>query len=199
MPYIAEGEPDPGHPGRFTPGEGSSWNLNLGGFGGLSPLFNALLGRYGQAMDYQLQDLSKMPGRNELAFNDWLKKRAFERESQAFGLNEAAEQQRFSQQQMLRAERLAEEERVRQEMEKRAALMAGIDRARALNTQYGGATPFTPAGALADYYEYGGQKAGGNAPGGAVNSSAFEDDRCRRYPTASGCPQDPLRPGGQGT
>ncbi len=152
---VLAGEPPPIEPGHYVPGRGgeasSTWNVNLGG---LSPMFNALLGRYGQAMDYQLQDMARMPGRNELAFRDWLTKRQFEREATAFGANEQAQAQQFGEQQALRAEKVAQEARMRQQDEERKRLLAAVGGNQQMHQTYGPPVGFNPNQTLNDFYSY---------------------------------------------
>lgn len=49
-------------------------------FSNLNPYLDSLLGRWGQVMDIQTERLRAQPQRDEIAFNEWLKKREFDRD-----------------------------------------------------------------------------------------------------------------------
>ncbi len=184
---------DPIEPGQWTGsggGGGGSWSFD---FGGLSPLFNALLARYGQAMDYQIQDLANMPSRNAQAFEQWKTGKEFGREAQAFSLNEAAQRQKFDEQAMLRAEQIAEDQRMRALDEERKALLASVARAQEQQSTTMSPWGFTPEGAVADYYQYGGGRVGGPGGGAAAPREKNYADPCTANPYGPGCPEDPLR------
>lgn len=189
-------------PGTMTRGEttGSSWGWNMQG---LNPLINALAGRWNEAMGYQLQDLSRMPGRNEIAFNEWLKKREFEREAQEYQMGLQGESLAMTRQEQARRAKMEEDALEKAEIQRRVALQSGVDRSRALQSQYGGPTPFNPAGSVADYYEYGQGAAGaGQSRGGGsterVSDTQFQGSGPSGW-AIQGCLGNPDGPGCQGT
>lgn len=85
MPAVTRapgpGEPMLGQPTR-TPGGGSSmtWNWNLGG---INDYLDALMQRMPEIMDIQLSRLREQPQRDAIAFQEWLRKREWERKMQA--------------------------------------------------------------------------------------------------------------------
>lgn len=63
-------------PGGGRP-EGGGFSFN---FSGINPYLQSLLGRWGEVMDIQTERLRAQPQRDEVAFQEWLRKRAFERD-----------------------------------------------------------------------------------------------------------------------
>ena len=148
----------PPQPRRGTPG--ASWSFSAPGLdmSSLSPMFNALMTRYGQAMDYQLEDMASMPGRNETAFLDWTHKRAQENKERELAMTNEQEDRRRATLAQDMAARAAAEAQMKAEADKRAALLATVAQAREQHSVMGGAQPFDPSSAIADYYAYGGQR-----------------------------------------
>lgn len=62
-----------------APETGSSWSWNLN-LGGLNPILNAMLERWQNMADINVAEAETGRGRNALAFQDWLRKRQFERD-----------------------------------------------------------------------------------------------------------------------
>ncbi len=166
---------------------GSSYNFD---FSGISPLLNALMGRWGQAMDYQLQDLSQQPGRNEVAFREWLQKRKTEQDARDLELSQmrkAAGRQTWS---ARPAAPVADEGRT--------ALNASVGRARAQQSQHGAPVGFNPSGAVADFYEYGAGNPQGRGGGGSVASGRVSDTAPSDDLAVKNCLQNQLGPGCEG-
>ncbi|MEK7765283.1 MAG: hypothetical protein AAB368_03500 [bacterium] len=145
--------PPPGM-GRMRLGGAPYTRFNIQG---LQPYLNALMGRWGDVMDIQTERLRGQADFDPRARQEWLEKRQFEREMEQYGAAQGAEAQRFSQDAQMRAEKAAKDAALKKDMEKRAAMMADIERARGLS----GYQPFTPAGSVADFYSSGSGGLGG--------------------------------------
>lgn len=131
----------------------------MGGFNfnfeALNPLLGALTDRWGRVMDIQTERLADQPARERDAYQNWDAGQRLKREETEQGMK--LRKRAFSSAQAAEAleRRRASGERTKAENEKRASLLAEVDRNREMQARYG-MTPFTPAGTLADWYSYGG-------------------------------------------
>ena len=167
-------------------GGGVSFDLS-----GLNPFLEALGNRWGQMMDIGLERAQQMPARDQVAFESWLQKRRDEAAARHLQLDEA---RRAAGAQLWSAPPMGGEDPA--QLARRTALNASVGRARSQQSQYGGATPFNPSGAVADFYEYGaghpqGRGGGGDVGGGRVSETELTDP-CKKDPRSPGCPEDPL-------
>jgi len=148
---------------------------------GLNPYVSSLMNRWNDVMAIQTQRLQAAPARDEIAFRHYDRGKRIE-EGQA---EESSAMRRQAVSDSRRSAAAAEKQRLTDaraaETERRVALQAGVDRARELHSRYNSAAvPFTPSGAIADYYEYGagnpqGRGGGGDARGAGEEPMNFAD------------------------
>lgn len=185
--------PNPEYPSPFPTRSGYGFSFPS------SDMFNSLLSRYGQAMDYQLQDMSKMPGRNEVAFNEWLKKREFEKQQAEHAQQMADTEATNRREAELRGMTQGDQAAALARTEEHNRALASVARAHAQWASVpNSAVPFSPEGAVADYYEYGAGSPQGRGGGGSTQREISPTDPCWANPRGPGCPEDPLRQGGPG-
>jgi hypothetical protein len=170
---------------------------------GLNPYVQSLMDRWNKVMDIQTERLSRAPTRDEIAFREWREGKDIKQEGDRLAID-TAYQQAVEQQRELERGRKAESDAARiADDQRRMALQASVNRVHTLNATYGGATPFNPSGALADYYEYGagnpqGRGGGGDAAGRAPVSDTPPDTGPSTW-AVQNCVSNPLGPGCEGT
>jgi hypothetical protein len=173
-------------------------------FSSVNPYLASLMSRWNEVMDIQTKRLEGQAGRDETAFQEWRQGKDIAQREAELGTDIAYNQERDREEALLRArEQEAEDELAARERE-RSRVLASVDRARTMQTTYGGPTGFTPAGTLGDYYEYGAGNPAGRGGGGSVGGGHVSDTRggigspewaamdlrnCMNNPSGPGCPE----------
>lgn len=122
----------------------------------IQPMLDALMSRYGKAMDISLAEMERMPARNEQAFAQWLAGKRQQQDVVDYGMESDIDRREQEQIDRMAAARAERERAAWAREEERKRVLATVGRNTALQSRYGGAYGFTPEGSVAEYYEYGG-------------------------------------------
>jgi len=181
--------PQPGVP----PGGGGGFGFNWSG--GMGDMFNALLNNYNKAASYQVEDLSYMPSRNRIAFQEHQRRNEL-RDLQAdqdrtIQADSYATAKSSNEKALLLAEREKLAAKAIEDNKRRAGLNAIMGRYSGYSA-VPGSTGNT--GALADYYEYGagnpqGRGGGGNATQQKVGDNGYVGNPLEEYQTPAWGPR----------